>query len=100
MEPEPIKQEPDFAEEALTEDAWSKRPAAKKSMLRRIWEVKHRFFGLGLLATAWWEVQDGWKLFEEEIGGKDIGPGFMGATAGISVTIVFFYVIQLADQRP
>lgn len=87
-------------EEAMTKDVRYTRRAAGKSMPRRIWEVKYRFLGLALLATAWWEVQDGWKLFEEEIGGKDIGPGFMGATAGISVTIVFFYVIQLADQRP
>jgi hypothetical protein len=100
MEQEPTEKDQDFAmEHALNEDDRYERPAVEKSILRRIWEAKHRLFGLGLLATAWWQVQDGWKLFEEELGGKDAGSGFMGAAAGISVTIVFFYVIQLADPR-
>jgi hypothetical protein len=67
----------------------------KKSMLRHYWEVNHRFFGVGLLATAWWQLHSGWILFEEEdFGGKDLGNAFLGVASGIMGFFVIAKVVQ------
>jgi hypothetical protein len=76
------------------------KPAAaaveeKKSLLRRMWEYHHRFFGLGLLATAWWQIHSGWELMVSEVGGEDVaGNAFLGVAGGISGVIVLLYVFQ------
>jgi hypothetical protein len=71
----------------------------KKSMLRHYWEVNHRFFGVGLLATAWWELQNGWQLFgEDDNGGKDLGNAFLGIAGGIMGFFVIAKVVQKARE--
>ncbi len=42
-------------------DNASKDTAAvgKKSLLRHGWEANRRLFGVGLLATAWWQLHSG-----------------------------------------
>jgi hypothetical protein len=77
-------------------DKASKDTAAvgKKSLLRLGWEVNHRFFGVGLLATAWWQLHSGWELYELEIEGEDLGAAFLGVAFGISGIIVIVYVVQ------
>jgi hypothetical protein len=44
----------------------STKPAAVTSTLRCMWQVKHILFGIGLLATSWWQVRSGWERFELE----------------------------------
>ena len=71
----------------------------KKSLLRLAWEANHRFFGVGLLAMAWWQLHSGWELFETEIGGEDLGTVFLGIAGGISGIIVVVYVVQKMRSR-
>jgi hypothetical protein len=66
--------------------------AIKKSLHRLGWEVHHRFFGVGLLATAWWQLHSGWELYEEEVGGEDLGVVFLGVAGGSDRVII--YVVQ------
>jgi len=73
-------------------------PVAKVRLIRRIWEHKHRYFGYGLLATAWWQIQDGWELYYEEIGGKDLGNVFLAAAAGICGMGVIIYSVHKAGE--
>ena len=88
---------------ASMEDDPSKEAPAETSppetnSLRRVWEHKHRWFGFGLLATAWWQIQDGWELYEHEIGGKDQGMVFLATAAGISGTFVILYMVHKAGE--
>jgi hypothetical protein len=71
----------------------------KPSLLRCLWEHKHRYFGLALLATAWWQIQDGWELYEEEIGGKDVGNVWLAAAGGISGFGVIIYAVHKAGEK-
>jgi len=73
-------------------------PVAQVRLLRRIWEHKHRYFGFGLLATAWWQIQDGWELYYEEIGGKDLGNVFLAVAAGISGMGLIIYSVHKAGE--
>jgi hypothetical protein len=66
----------------------------KKSLTRRLWEYHHRFFGVGLLATAWWQIHSGWKIMESDVGGEDVGNAFLGVAGGISGVIVLLKVFQ------
>jgi hypothetical protein len=84
----------DKASKAENTDKESEEPAWEKSLLRIGWEVKHRFLGVGLLATAWWQLHSGWELYEEEVGGEDLGAAFLGVAGGISVIIVIVSVVQ------
>jgi hypothetical protein len=85
----------DKAEEGVAKD----NPVAaveqeKKSLMRTLWEYHHRFFGLGLLATAWWQIHSGWELMEEEVGGENVGNAFLGVAGGISGVVVLLFVFQ------
>jgi hypothetical protein len=71
----------------------------KKSLLRLAWEANHRLFGVGLLATAWWQIRSGWELYETGIGGEDLGPVFLGAAVGITGMIVIVYIVQKMRAR-
>jgi hypothetical protein len=71
----------------------------KKSLLRLAWEANHRLFGVGLLATAWWQIHSGWELYETGIGGEDLGTVFLGVAGGISGIIVIVYVVQKMRPR-
>jgi hypothetical protein len=66
----------------------------EKSLHRIGWEIHHRFFGVGLLATAWWQLHSGWELYEVEVGGEDLGAIFLGVAGGISGIIVIVYTVQ------
>ena len=66
----------------------------EKSLHRFGWEIHHRFFGVGLLATAWWQLHSGWELYEVEVGGEDLGAIFLSVAGGISGIIVIVYAVQ------
>jgi hypothetical protein len=81
-------------EESTDEDSKEVAAVEEKSLLRLVWEVNRRFFGVGLLATAWWQLYSGWELYEEEVEGEDLGAAFLGVAGGISGIIVIVYVAQ------
>jgi preprotein translocase subunit YajC len=76
------------------EEAKETEIVGKKSLLRKSWEVNHRFFGVGLLATAWWELHSGWELYEVKEGGENLGAIFLGVAGGISGIIAIVYAVQ------
>jgi hypothetical protein len=81
-------------EQSTDEESKAVAAVGEKSLLRLGWEVNHRFFGVGLLATAWWQLYSGWELYEEEVEGEDLGAAFLGVAGGISGIIVIVYVAQ------
>jgi hypothetical protein len=83
-------------EESTDEESEEAAAVGEKSLLRLGWEVNHRFFGVGLLATAWWQLYSGWELYEEEeeVEGEDLGAAFLGVAGGISGIIAIVYVVQ------
>jgi hypothetical protein len=87
------------AEDKEDEDVVKDKPVVaaeqeKKSLMRKLWEYHHRFFGVGLLATAWWQIHSGWILMEEEVGGENVGNAFLGVAGGISGVVVLLFVFQ------
>jgi DOMON domain len=64
-----------------------------KHTIRVIWELAHKASGYVLLATAWWQVQDGLKLYAGRFGSKDLSSAFLGFVAGIVVlcaSLIFY----------
>ena len=45
---------------------------SEKTKLRTAWEILHKFFGVGLLATAFWQVQSGLSLYASQFGTTDL----------------------------
>jgi hypothetical protein len=81
-----------------TEEEESKETeiVGKKSLLRIGWEMNHRFFGVGLLAMAWWQIHSGWELYlEEDFGGQDNGAAFLGVAGGIMGVAVIGKVVLM-----
>jgi len=64
-----------------------------KPFVRLFWELIHKGSGYGLLATAWWQVQSGLKLYSQQFATKDLSPVFWGIAAGIGglVALLYFY---------
>jgi len=89
----------EVTKEEVTKEEAAHKESHKPSLLRRLWEHKHRYFGFALLGTAWWQIQDGWGLYEEEIGGKDVGNVWLAAAAGISGFGVILYVVHKAGEK-
>jgi hypothetical protein len=83
-----------------TEEDAEGESVGKKSLLRVGWEVNHRFFGVGLLAMAWWQIHSGWILYlEEDFGGQDNGAAFLGVAGGIMGTAVIGKVVLMIRAR-
>jgi hypothetical protein len=86
----PNKEEAEGAEEAEEEE----KVAPEKSAVRSSWEIKHRLFGVSLLGMAWYNIYSGWGLFEEEVGGEDMGKAWLGTGGGILGLVIVLYAIQ------
>jgi uncharacterized membrane protein YidH (DUF202 family) len=81
-------------EESTDKESKESAAAGEKSLHRIGWEIKHRFIGVGLLATAWWQLHSGWELYTRETEGEDLGAIFLGVAGGISGIIVVVHVVQ------
>jgi hypothetical protein len=86
--------------EKESEETFLSADGEKKSLLRLGWEVNHRFFGVGLLAMAWWQIHSGWELYkEEDFGGQDNGAYFLGVAGGIMGIAVIGKVVLMKHAR-
>jgi hypothetical protein len=66
-----------------------------KTTLRFIWECKHRFLGVTLLALAWYNCSSGIELFALRFGEEDDKRGaFWGVAAGLVGMIAVLNVYQ------
>ena len=82
-------------EEEENEETVASKPA-KKSIPYAFWEVKHRIFGVGLLAISWWNIYSGWELFGElVVYGEDFGNAWLGVGSVVLGVIVILYAIQM-----
>jgi hypothetical protein len=87
---EPNKEEQEVVEGEEEEE----KVAPEKSTLRAAWEVKHRLFGTALLGMAWYNIYSGWELFEDEVGGEDMGKAWLGTGGGVLGLVLVLYTIQ------
>jgi len=93
-EPEIIKAE-DEAEGHVEEKENHAAVTPEKSTIRIVWEYGHKILGVGLLATSWWQVQDGIGLFMERFPeDNDLTPAFWGVVIGITSVICILVVVQ------
>ena len=91
----PIISAHDEEEEDKTEEP-KVQAETGKSTQRVVWEVGHRILGVGLLAMAWWQVQNGIGLYLERFPMEnDLTPVFWGVAIGITVVVLILYIIQI-----
>ena len=62
-----------------------------KTKHRTVWEILHRFFGIGLLATAFWQVQSGLSLYASQFGTTDLSLIFWVVVVSIGSATVALY---------
>jgi hypothetical protein len=69
--------------------------STKKTTARLVWEVAHRLLGIAILAMAWWQIQDGIKLFSLRYATSDKWlHAFWGVVGGLVGIILLLYVLQ------
>jgi hypothetical protein len=80
-----------------SELAGFEKNAPTKSKVRLAWEISHRFIGIALIGTAWFNCTSGIRLQVENYGEEeDHMAAFWGVTAGISGVLVFMaYVVRV-----
>ena len=83
----------DAAHEIGDED--EEAPESKKTLLRHLWEYKHRAMGVVLVGLAWSNCHSGLEIYAEDYGTDRINV-FWGVTGGIACFIVFVgYILRL-----
>jgi hypothetical protein len=67
----------------------------KKTTGRIVWEVAHRILGVTILAMAWWQIQDGLKLYSKRYTDSDKWLHvFWGVVGGLVGVILIVYTLQ------
>ena len=90
----PTHQEVEQDEEDRHEKA-DESHSTEKTSTRIVWEVAHRILGVALLAMAWWQVQDGLKLYSLRYASSDnLLSAFWGVVGGLVGIILIVYVLQ------
>jgi len=74
----------------------------EKSLTRRSWEVLHRVLGLSLLATSWYQIQSGIRIYQNlfaDSASTNLSGIFWGLVGTISaVIIVGFFITKTVDK--
>lgn len=76
------------------DDKESEQALPKKSTKRVAFEIGHRVMGFILVFFAWWQVQNGLKLFAFYYSAKDFSGLFWGMTGVLSAIIFVLYVVH------
>jgi len=74
----------------------------EKSLTRRSWEVLHRVLGLSLLATSWYQIESGIRIYQNlfaDSASTNLSGIFWGLVGTISaVIIVGFFITKTVDK--
>jgi cytochrome bd-type quinol oxidase subunit 2 len=91
----PTKEEPEHQAEEENEETVTEEKVHAKSTPRVLWEAKHRLVGVSCLGMAWYQIYSGWELFEEEVGGEDMGKAWLGVGGGLVGVVVLLKVFTM-----